>query len=85
MLSLMRQTLSLGLALSVAGCAFAGQVSSDFKVTNPLQPVTVVVQFSNPPLASLLNTIGASGAASKMKFKHFPKVRSSPCPRASWA
>src|SRR5450756_2490817 len=70
-----KRKFKLALALSVAGCAFAGQVSPDFRVTNPATKVDVVVQFSGTPTAALFGLLGGNGATTKKQFSKIPKVQ----------
>src|ERR1035437_7882601 len=70
-----KRTFQLALALSTAGCAFAGQVSTDFRVTNPAAKVDVIVQFSGTPTAALFGLLGGNGATTKKKFSKIPKVQ----------
>ena len=71
----MKRILFLALALSVAGSAFAGQISSDFHQNASVNMVTVVVQFSSAPTAALFSVLTGNGATLKNKFNHVPKVQ----------
>ena len=71
----MKRTFQIALALSVAGCAFAGQVSTDFHTTNGVNMVTVIVQFSSTPTAALFSLLAGNGATTKKQFNHIPKVQ----------
>ena len=71
----MKRILHLTLALSVAGCAFAGQVSSDFHSNNSVNKVTVVIQFSSTPTAALFAMLSGNGATTKKQFNKIPKVQ----------
>ena len=71
----MRRSLQLASTLLIAGCAFAGKVSSDFKVTNPFGMVKVTVQFAAPPTSTVLGALNGKGASVLKKFKHFPRFQ----------
>ena len=79
----LKRTFILSLALSVAGCAVAGQVSKDFYSNNSANSVTLVVQFSSPPTTDLLRLLSAKGATTKKKFKHLPKLLVIDVPKGS--
>src|ERR1035437_8036659 len=70
-----KRTFQLALALSVAGCAFAGQVSPDFRVTNPAAKVDVVVQFSGTPTAALFGLWSGNGPPTTKQFPKMPQFR----------
>src|SRR4051794_4133917 len=71
----MNKPLRIVSSLMIAtGCALAGSVSADFKVTNPSTPVRVLVQFDSAPAVALMTQLGWSGAVAQKKFKHLPKT-----------
>src|SRR4051812_7858747 len=71
----MKKPLRLSFCMLLAtAAAFAGSVSSDLKGMNSGSGVRVLVRFSSPPSAALLNQIAGNGAALHKQFKHMPKT-----------
>src|SRR5579883_683614 len=70
----MKKLLQLTSLALLATCAFAGTVSPDFQVTNPLAPVKVIIQLNTPPTPVNLSVMQSGGATITRQYRHFPML-----------